>query len=183
MEEIEGFEEALRKKEVSFQKGFTLGHLFQLHCAFPEEGYVREEDGDWLQRARLRGLPEVQTFVRKRIESIRLEAKRVRTFVSAIDDETNDLLRRCREVATMRAKIPLSNGQLLETLSGHCKQGLGSTASIRSARRRRSAGFPTRPGSAAAATCPPPCARSSSGARGGSASSAAAKSRRWSAAT
>ena len=103
-------EQMLRDNRIGFPAACALGRIYR-------DPRLQDEADEWLHWARIERLPDLRRRISQRVETLRQGRRADVPFMAHVTQHTSANIDRCRLVASRRAGVPLTNGQLLEVLS------------------------------------------------------------------
>jgi hypothetical protein len=100
----------LRANQIGFPAACAIGRIHQ-------DPLLLAPDDEWVHWARFGRLRDLRRRIRERVESVRQQRPADRPFSAYVTARTAEKVDRCREVASQRAGVMLTNGQLLDVFS------------------------------------------------------------------
>ena len=83
----------------------------------PGSAWLLAPDDEWIRWARFERLCDLRRRIRRRVESVRQQRPADRPFCAYVTARVAEKVERCREVASQRAGVMLTHGQLLDVLA------------------------------------------------------------------
>ena len=100
----------LRANEIGFAAALALGRVYQ-------DPLFLEPEDEWVRWARFERLTDLKRRIRRRVESVRQGRRADVAWSAHVTARTAENLARCRQVASQKAGLLLTNGQLLDVVS------------------------------------------------------------------